>query len=49
MGTNILLHLLIFTNLVYCSHHGRKIVHTRDINTGVELHVEEVDANSQDE
>ena len=49
MGTNIVLHLLILTNLVHCSHHGRKIIHTRDINTGVELEIEEVDSNSQDE
>jgi len=41
--------LVIFMNWSCGSQHGRRIIKTRDINTGIEYEIEEVDIPSQDE
>ena len=49
MTRQIFVILVIFINLSIGSHHGRRKIKTRDINTGIEYEIEEVDIASQDQ
>ena len=49
MTRQIFVILVIFMNWSLGSHHGRRKIKTRDINSGIEYEIEEVDVASQDE